>query len=171
MLKKRVDSNDANAICSLGGMYLEGSEDFSIKKDIYKADKLFHRAAELGSAAAYLNLGIIYYNGDGVSKDKAKAKQYYEKGAMTGCVTSRCILGEIESIAASFDRAIKHWLIAASCGHVSAVNKIKKAMTEGYATRDDYAQALRGYQQYLNEIRSEQRDRAAAYSDEYKYFV
>jgi hypothetical protein len=39
----------------------------------------------------------------------------------------------------------------------------------GSATIDHYAQALRGYEQYLEEVKSSQRDRAAAYSDEYKY--
>jgi hypothetical protein len=37
MLEKRVDANDAEAICELGHLYLDGVEPRSIKKDIYKA--------------------------------------------------------------------------------------------------------------------------------------
>jgi hypothetical protein len=71
------------------------------------------------------------------------------------------------------DRAIsiRHWLIAASQGSVNAVDTIKKVMTDGFATRDHYNQALRGYQLYMDEVRSDQRDRAAAYSDKYKYLI
>jgi hypothetical protein len=77
----------------------------------------------------------------------------------------------MDATAGSFDRAIKHWLIGASCGDVRAVNYIKKAMTMGKATKDHYAQALRGYKQNLDDVRSDNRDRAAAYSDEYKYLL
>jgi hypothetical protein len=62
-------------------------------------------------------------------------------------------------------------LIAANDGSVDAVNCTKALMTDGDATRDDYAQALRGYLKYLDEIRSSHRDRAAAYSDKYKYLM
>jgi hypothetical protein len=79
-------------------------------------------------------LGVIYYNGEGVSKDETKAKQYFEEAAMAGSVTIRFYLGCDESNAGRFDRAIKHWLIAANCGNIKAVDKIKDAMVEGNAT-------------------------------------
>ena len=40
----------------------------------------------------------------------------------------------------------------------------------GNATKDDYSIALKAYQAYLSEIKSDQRDKAAAYSDNYKYY-
>jgi TPR repeat protein len=89
MIQKRVDGNDADAINHLGMRYLDGDEDSGIKKDTDKAFELFHRAAELGSSLAYNNLGTMYYNGEGVSKDEAKAKQYLEKAAIAGCAASR----------------------------------------------------------------------------------
>jgi hypothetical protein len=98
-----------------------------------------------------------------------KARQYYEKGAMAGCTDSRFNLGILDAEAGSFDRAIKHWLIGASCGEIRAVNHVKTLMAMGKATRDHYAQALRGYKQYVDEVRSDQRDRAAAYHDDFKY--
>ena len=39
----------------------------------------------------------------------------------------------------------------------------------GHATKDDYAKALRAYQAYLAEIKSDQRDKAAAASADYRY--
>jgi TPR repeat protein len=79
--EKRVGSNDVNAICQLGIVYLNGDRVSNTTKDVVKAVKLFHRAAELGSASAYCNLGVLYDEGDGVSKDKIRARQYFEKGA------------------------------------------------------------------------------------------
>jgi hypothetical protein len=169
MLEERVDGNDSDAIYNLGRYYFEGDEDCGVKKNVDKAAKLFHRAADLGSAQAYHNLGVMYARGDDVCKDDTKAKHYYEKATMAGCVTSRCNLGSMDANAGSFDRAIKHWLIAARFGDINAVNNIKEAMADGDATRDHYAQALRGYTQYMNYVRSDQRDKAAAYSDANKY--
>jgi hypothetical protein len=172
MLEKRVDANNADAILMLGDIYLRGDKRFGIKRDFNRAVKLIESAAKLGSVQAFHNLGIIY------NKELASmstAKQYSENaaimGAIAGCIDSRLNLGFMDANTGSFDRAIKHWLIGASCGDIRAVNCIKKAMTGGNATRDDYARALRGYTQYLDEVRSYQRDRAAAYSDENKYLL
>jgi TPR repeat protein len=167
MLEKRMGGNDADAIYQLGMMYLNGDERFSIKKDIDKAVKLFHRAAELGSAEAHHSLAYVYDEGAGVNNDGTKVKQYYEKAAMMGCVSSRFNLGCIDAETGSFDRAIKHWLIAASGGDIHAVNYVQTAIAKGKATRDDYAQALRRYKQYVDEVRSDERDRVAAYSDQF----
>ena len=43
-------------------------------------------------------------------------------------------------------------------------------MNGGLATRDDYQQALLSYQQYIEAVRSDQRDEAAAFcGDKYGY--
>jgi TPR repeat protein len=150
--------------------YTHGNQGLSITKDTDKAAKLLLRAAELGSADASDILGAMYYNGIGVNEDKTKAIQYLEKAAMGGNANARFNLSKMEFNAGSFDRAIKHWLIAASFGYIMAVNEIQKAMVEGNATRDHYAKALRGYQQYVNEVRSDDRDAAVAFDDKYKYY-
>ena len=51
VLEKRVDSNDSNA-------YMNGDHVVIIKKDMDNALKLLHRAAELGSAQAYLSYSL-----------------------------------------------------------------------------------------------------------------
>ena len=40
----------------------------------------------------------------------------------------------------------------------------------GHATKDHYANALRSRQAYVNEIKSDQRDKAAAFRDGYRYY-
>ena len=49
-------------------------------------------------------------------------------------------------------------------------SRIKDMYMDGDATKDDYANALRSYQAYLDEIKSDQRDKAAAAKDIYKYY-
>jgi TPR repeat protein len=159
MIEKLADANHSDALYWLGWMYYSGSE--YIKKDVDKAAKLFHSAAELGCTRAYNSLGTIYHKGEGVNKDEIKAKQYCEKAAMRGNSSSRINLSSMDANAGRFDRAIKHLLIAASQGDVIAVNYMKKAMVAGDATKEHYAQALRGYKQAVDEIKSEQRDKAA----------
>jgi hypothetical protein len=70
---------------------------------------------------------------------------------MMGHVTSRHNLGINDANAGNVDQAIKHWLIAASFGDIRAVNDIKKLLIMGYAMGDHYAQALKKYQEYLDE--------------------
>ena len=42
-------------------------------------------------------------------------------------------------------------------------------VANGHATKEDYTSALRAYQKYLDDIKSELRDIAAAFSEEFKY--
>jgi TPR repeat protein len=99
----------------------------------------------------------MYRFGEGVSKDQAKRRHYHEQAAIAGDSSARLNLGCVDADNGNFHRAIKHWLIAASSGNMRAINDIKRAVILGHATRDHYAQALQGYKQYLDEVKSEQR--------------
>ena len=61
-------------------------------------------------------------------------------------------------------------MIAAGSGYTHSLEMIKKIFTNRDATKEDYAKALQVYQAYLNEIKSLQRDEAAAFDDDYKYY-
>ena len=63
-------------------------------------------------------------------------------------------------------RALKHFMIAAEGGFYRSPKNIKSMYMDGHATKDDYAKALRAYQAYLIEIKSDQRDEAAAAREE-----
>ena len=68
-------------------------------------------------------------------------------------------------------RALKHYMIAAGFGHDLSLKKIRSFYMNGHATKDDYAKALRTHQNYIDGIKSAQRDEAAAFDDdEYRYF-
>ena len=166
-LLKRMEVNDADAINTTGCNYRDGR--YGITQDYDKALELFHRAADLGYAEAYLNIGYAYINGDGVEVDEKKAIHYFELGAMGGDATARSNLGYNEHNAGNMEKAIKHYTIAVRSGDADSLERIKELYTDGHASKDDYTKALRSYQAYLGEIKSTQRDEAAAFHEEYRY--
>ena len=104
-----------------------------------------------------------------MERNVRKAKQYYELAAM-GCPSARHNLGLCEELVGNVNRAVKYFTIAAGCGHGESLKRIRMMYLDGYAPRGDYVVALRAYQRYLIEIRSDQRDQAAAFSDDYRYY-
>jgi len=165
--EKRMELNDSRAIFNLGCYYAGGR--YGLPQNAAKASELWHRAAELGSADAYYNIGSTCMAGDGMERDKKKAVHYWELSAMRGNVEARHNLGSFEANAGNYDKALKHWMIAVRDGDPDALESIKKMYEREYATKDDYATALRYYQAYLDMIKSDQRDNAAAFYDK-KYY-
>ena len=108
--------------------------------------------------------------GLGVERDAKKAAHYLEVAAIRGDGLARFNIGIDEANLGKMDRALKHWVIAARDGDYRSVQSIKRLYSEGDATKDDYAKALRSYQAYLDEIKSDQRDEAAASDENYKYY-
>ncbi|GMB96864.1 tetratricopeptide repeat protein [Helicobacter sp. NHP22-001] len=76
----------------LSGVYAGGEADryFDLAGDAYKnkdyskATQYFQKAAEMGSASASNNLGVMYRAGQGVEKDYEKALKYFQKAAEMG---------------------------------------------------------------------------------------
>ena len=122
-----------------------------MQKDMTRAVELWEEAAELGSVDALYNLGVAYYYGNGIQEDKAKAVQLYEKAATQGHAESRHSLGCDEGKKGNHNRAVRRMLISAKMGHKDSVENIKKIFMVGFATKDQYAEALKGYQDAMEE--------------------
>jgi len=164
-----VEAGDARAIYDLGTYYREGTDGFH--QNYTKALELFHRAGKLGYAEAYTNIGVSYHNGEGVEVDKKKAVHYWELAAIGGSVAARFNLGHMEGLAGNIDRALKHWMVSIIDGDAGSLKQIKRLYSNGFATKEDYTKALQAYQAYLGEIKSPQRDEAAAFSmGLYRYY-
>ena len=167
-LNKRVEAGDADAISNLGGYYAEGR--YGLLQDYTKALELWHRAGELGNAGAHHNIGNAYDHARGVEMDKKKARHYYELAAVSGSVEARHNLGSIEGKAGKHNLALKHFMIAVKSGYNKSLEAIRKMVMIRHATKDDYMKALKSYQAYMDKIKSEQRDKAAAAKEDYKYY-
>ncbi|EJK77020.1 hypothetical protein THAOC_01177, partial [Thalassiosira oceanica] len=158
MIRARVKKKDPEAMIHLGEKHWVGGQ--GLQKDRRRAVELFTEAAELGSIKALFNLGISYENGDGVEQDEAKAAQLYGKAAMQGSVHARHNLGCCEVRKRNNDRAVRHLLISAKMGGEDSVEMIKRAFMAGVATKEQYAEALKGYQDAVEEMKSHDRDEA-----------
>ena len=139
-------------------------------QDHTKALEMWHRAGELGYANACASIGFVYENGKGVKVDMKKAQHYYELAAIGGDAHARYNLGNNEVRAGKIDRALKHYMIAVRSGLSVSLGKMKELYTDGYATKEEYTKALKLYQSYLGEIKSDQRDKAAAADEENRYY-
>ena len=166
--KKRMEANDVNAMFNLGCYYRDGA--YGFKQDYTKALELWHKAAELGYPLAYNGIGYAYQFGRGVEIDKKKAARYYELAAMGGDARARYNLGFDEECKGNEDRALKHHMIAARSGLSESLKRIQVMYSDGHATKEDYTKALKSYQTHLVEIKSSQRDEAAAADEKYRYY-
>ena len=165
---KRVQVGDAQAINNLGCCYAEGI--YGLPQDYAKALELWHQAGELGCAASYNNIGFAHDNGEGVERNEKKAIHYYQLAAMRGNSFARHNLGDLEKETGNTDRALKHFMIAVESGDNESLKEIKELCKDGNATKDDYAKALKAYQAYLSEIKSDDRDEAAAFNNMNRYY-
>ena len=149
----------------MGNAYSRGQ--YGLPYDSIKALEFWRKAGKFG----YANIGAAYYNGDhGVERDKKVASHYDELAAMEGCVVARHNLGASEYNAGNYDRALKHYMIAVRGGDTDSVKAIQRMYMDGHAAKDHYTKALRFHQTYVNEIKSDQREQAAAFSNDYRYY-
>ena len=158
MVQKRVDKGDAEAINHLGEKYFHG--ELGLTKDAPRAIELYTEAAELGSLDAHYDLGILYYTGKGVEEDKPRGIHHWQQAAMKGDVTSRYNLGAAEQDNGNPQLALQHWMISAKMGYGDSLHNVKEMFKVGQATKAQYAEALLGYRDAVEEVKSPQREEA-----------
>ncbi|EJK61061.1 hypothetical protein THAOC_18506 [Thalassiosira oceanica] len=139
MVQKRVNKGDAEAIYFLGGAYYGG--ELGLVKNVPRAIELWTEAAELGSLDAQ---GI----------------NHWQQAAMKGHVRSRVILGDAEASEENYKLAVQHWMISAKMGDEESLKNIKDMFKDGEATKAQYAEALLGYRDAVEEMKSPQREEA-----------
>ena len=105
-----------------------------------------------------------------MERDEKKSKHYWELAAIVGNARARHNLGIEDFKGSNMNRAMKHFMIAVEGGCNESLNTIKQMFKDGNAAKDDYEKALQAYQAYLADIRSDQRDEAAAFRDDFKYY-
>lgn len=152
-LKKRVEANDAFAICLMGNRcYQEG--------DYSKAFEYYIKSAKLGDMNAHCLLSILYHHGRGVKKNETKRVYHLERAAIGGHPHARCELGDAEARHGRMDRAVRHWIIAANMGHDASLEALKDMYRDGLVSNKDLALALRAYQAAVDAMKSPQRSGA-----------
>jgi len=158
--KKRMSLGDAEAFYALGCSYQDG--DWGLPQYYNKAMELWTNAAELGLITAHYNLGLVYYNGRGVDRNMKKAIKHYKLAAIGGDEAARHTLGYIEEGKGNMERAMKHYIISARSGYGESLKAVGEGYKAGHVTKDEYANTLRAHQVSIDEMKSKQRDIAAA---------
>ena len=156
MAKKRIDAGDAEATNYLAKQYYHGILGL-LEKDVNRAFELWTEAAELGSVEAHFGLGCFVYD---AKQDRAGAAVHLQLAAMAGHAESRHNLGSDELDKGNYHLATKHFLISAKLGLQDSLDIIKKLFTHGHATKAQYAEALKGYGNAVEETKSHQREEA-----------
>ena len=70
-------------------------------------------------------------------------------------------LGTIEMSNGDINRAMKHFMIAAKSGLEKSLKMVGEGYKGGFVTKDEYTSTLRAHQVSVDEMKSEQRTRAA----------
>jgi TPR repeat protein len=87
------------------------------------------RKAESGNSKDQLGLARMYYNGDGVTKDDAKAAEWYQKAAEQGNAFAQYNLGTMydkgEGVGKDPAKAAEWWQKAAAQGNDAAQECLK----------------------------------------------
>ena len=153
MMMKRIAANDTVAMTQVGFRHLN-------EGDYESAFKYLVKAAELGNRSAHYNISTMYRKGFGVEKDETKEVYHLEQAAIAGHPEARFKLGCHEVINGKNERAVKHFIIAASLGG-NSINGLKDCYKTGDISKDDFAAALRAHHAAVEATKSPQRDAAA----------
>ncbi len=105
--------------------------------------------AEQGQALAQYNLGLLYANGKGVSKDDAQAQQWYEKAAAQGHADAQVNLGILydygRGVAQDYKKAVYWYRLSAKQGNELAQRQLGLMFERGDGVPQDYVQAYMWY--------------------------
>ena len=181
LLMKRVETNDPVVLREAGSKC-------RTKGDYKGAFEYWTKAVELGNVAAHHDLSVMYNNGHFVEKDEKKEVYHLEEAAIGGHLDARYTLGLIEfrngkklekaafnehpdarnnrflpydivkNMDSRFERAIKHWVIAANLGHGKSMSSVKKFYPHGWISKEDFAAVLRAHQAAVDATKSPDRE-------------
>ena len=152
---RRVEANDPVAIHEIGVKhYIDG--------DYGSAYNCFKDAAKLGDVESHYSMSHMYREGFGVQKDEKMKVYHLEEAAIGGHVDARYNLASYEWSNHKFNRALKHWVIAARLGHNESMQILERSFTLGnLLSKEDFTSTLHAFQTAVDASVSPQREAAA----------
>ena len=153
LLMKRVEANDSFALVQV-------LEEQYERRNFDAAFKLSKKAAELGDARAHFRLATMYSDGEGVEKNLKKTIRHYEQAAIAGHPYARHNLACAEH---SFERAVKHFIIASKLGLNASMMMIRELYAEGKVSKEVFDETLLAHYAAKDATKSVQRSEAAAW--------
>jgi TPR repeat protein len=122
---------------------------YDADKNFGEAVKYFVKAAAAHFALAEVNLGSLYFNGQGVEKDYAEAAKWDRRAADQGLAPAQAALGSMvvlgQGVAQDYLEAEKLLRLAAAQGFAPAQNSLGALYANGEGVARDYAEATKWY--------------------------
>lgn len=122
--------------------------------DRTKAFNAFAESAKQNYPAALYQLGLMYKDGVGTTRNVKKMEEYLKKASEYGHVPSITMLADIYSqgtiLPKDEESSFKLNLIASELGNVNAMYKTAMAYKEGYGTDADQTKADEWFKKYIH---------------------
>ena len=129
--------------CYTKGMNYYQSENYT------EAAKWFRKAADQGCASSQYELGLMYYEGEGVARNLAEAAKWYRKAANQGDAEAQYNLGYMyyngEGVAQNLAEAAKWYRKAANQGVADAQYNLGYMYYYGQGVAQDMAEAKKWF--------------------------
>ena len=154
-MEEWVEKGSSQAARLLASEWVSGE---ILEKNELKGAHLVLRAAELGSAEALNDISNWYQPGTLLKQDDQMTKVFLEAGAKKGSTSARYSLGAHAMADGSVWNAKRHWTVGALAGCQTNLDSVKSLFMKGYATKDEYFQALRGHGEAFAKERTDARD-------------
>jgi TPR repeat protein len=100
-------------------------------------------AGGVGSARAMAEIGLLYINGEGVTQDYAKAREWYEKAADKGGALGMFRLGRLYHLTQDYAKAREWYEKAADKGDTRGIADLEELAVSEAAGAGRYAEALK----------------------------
>ena len=119
-LTEEADNGDIISQNNLGHLYLYGSNEYEIKKDLDKAIYYLSKAASQGQVNAMTTVGWVYFTGEhGAPQDNDEAIYWNQKASDAGFTVASYNIGffyysGLAGLEQDLIMARKYWLLSAS---------------------------------------------------------
>jgi len=155
--QQRMEADRQRAIQEALAKGTEYLNAFLIPKEGYtqagryrEATRWFRIAADQGSAAAQVYIGLIFENGWGLGRDYVEAMRWYRQAADQGYIAALVAIGNMylqgEGVEQDYAEGLRWYAKAADKGYVPAQNSLGQYYEQGLGIQQDYVEAMRWYQ-------------------------
>ena len=167
-LKKLMKKNNTQAFMMMADQYNEGQ---GVIQSNTRAVEMYIRAAELGDADAYGNIGLAYELGDAVEQNISKSLEFYEVSAKKGSIVSHKHLASFLGNKGDILESIQHLKITACAGDKHSMDYLMEVYKDNLLTKEELTRTLRLCQASNNAMKSNDRDDARAMRETVMDFV
>jgi len=122
---------------------------YDAKQDFTKAISFFRKAADANFALAEVNLGSLYFNGQGVARDYKEAAKWDRLAADQGLAPAQANLGLMyihgQGVETDHPEGLRLLRLAADQNFAPALNALGDLFAEGVGVNQDYVEAAKLY--------------------------